>query len=104
MSCPTIYSIIKQGATPHVESISEIMRETISSGREGDAMKRFTIGKLMLWIVIVALATALVVQARQAVIRQNRLRARMEVLTSRYVKEITATPEVLDKAILEKTK
>jgi Tfp pilus assembly protein FimT len=67
-------------------------------------MKRFTIGKLMLWIVIVALATALVVQARQAVIRQNRLRARMEVLTSRYVKELKATQEVLDKAILEKTK
>jgi Tfp pilus assembly protein FimT len=67
-------------------------------------MKRFTIGKLMLWIVIVALATALVVQARQAVIRENRLRARMEVLTSRYVKELKATQQVLDKTILEKTK
>ena len=67
-------------------------------------MKRFTIGKLMLWIVIVALATALVVQARQAAIRENRLRARMEVLTSRYVKELTATQEVVDKAILENTK
>lgn len=67
-------------------------------------MKRLTIGKLMLWIVIVALATALVVQARQAVIRQNRQRARMEVLTSRYAKELRATQEVLDKAILEKTK
>jgi Tfp pilus assembly protein FimT len=67
-------------------------------------MKRFTIGKLLLGIVIVAFATALVVQARQAVIRQNRLRARMEVLTSRYVKELKATQEVLDKAILEKTK
>jgi Tfp pilus assembly protein FimT len=67
-------------------------------------MKRFTIGKLMLWIVILALATALVVQARQAAIRENRLRARMEVLTSRYVEELTATQEVLDEAILEKTK
>jgi hypothetical protein len=67
-------------------------------------MKRFTIGKLMLWIVIAALATALVVQARQAVIRENQLRARMEVLTIRYVKELEATQAELDKAILEKTK
>jgi Tfp pilus assembly protein FimT len=67
-------------------------------------MKRISLSKLMLWIVIVAVATALVVQARQAVIRQNRLRARMEVLTSRYVKELKASQAVVDKTILDKTK
>ena len=67
-------------------------------------MKRISLSKLMLWIVIVALATALVVQARQAAIRQERLRARMELLTSRYVKELEATRAVVDKAILDKNK
>jgi hypothetical protein len=51
-------------------------------------MKRIRLSALMLWIVIVALATALVVQARQAAIRQERLRARMELLTLRYAKEL----------------
>ena len=67
-------------------------------------MKRISLSKLMLWIVIVALATALVVQARQAAIRQERLRARMDLLTLRYAKELKATQAEIDKTILDKTK
>jgi hypothetical protein len=67
-------------------------------------MKRFRLSTLMLLVIIVALTIALVVQARQAVIRQERLRARMEVLTSRYVNELKATQAVVDKSALEKTK
>jgi hypothetical protein len=58
----------------------------------------------MLWIVIMALATALVVQARQAAIRQERLQARMELLTLRYVQKLKTPQAKLDKAILDKTK
>ena len=50
------------------------------------------------------MATALVVQARQAAIRQERLRARMELLTLRYAKELKATQAEIDKTILDKTK
>jgi hypothetical protein len=67
-------------------------------------MKRIRLSALMLWIVIVALATALVVQARQAAIRQERLRARMELLTLRYAKELKAPQAEIDKTILDKTK
>ena len=44
------------------------------------------------------------VRARRAAVREFQLRAKIELLTFRYVKELKAKQAELDKAILDKTK